>query len=84
MTNAAEIVALQDMLPNVGLISSLVDYILDLVEATRKSDELHLGVSPRGALALTHASQASAILAGREYVIPDDVKDLFVAVCAIA
>jgi MoxR-like ATPase len=82
VTNAAEIVALQDMLPNVGLDPSLVDYILDLVEATRKSDELHLGVSPRGALALTHASQASAILAGRDYVIPDDVKDLFVAVCA--
>jgi len=82
VTNAAEIVALQDMLPQVGLDPSLIDYILDLVEATRKSDELHLGVSPRGALALTHASQASAILAGRDYVIPDDVKDLFVAVCA--
>ena len=82
VTNAAEIVALQNTLPSVRLDPALVDYILDLVEATRKSDELHLGVSPRGSLALTHASQASAILAGRDYVIPDDVKDLFVAVCA--
>jgi len=82
VTNAEEIVTLQNTLPAVGLDSALVDYILDLVEATRKSDELHLGVSPRGSLALTHAAQASAILAGRDYVIPDDVKDLFVAVCA--
>ncbi len=60
----------------------MVDYILDLVGATRKSGSLHLGVSPRGALALTHASQAAAVLAGRDYVTPDDVKGLFLPVCA--
>jgi MoxR-like ATPase len=82
VTSGDEIVALQDRLQSVRLDSTIVDYILDLVEATRQSDELHLGVSPRGALALTHASQAAALLAGRDYVIPDDVKDLFAAVCA--
>jgi MoxR-like ATPase len=62
--------------------SSLVEYMLDLVEATRHDEQLHLGVSPRGALALTQAAQASALLNGRDYVIPDDVKQLFIPVCA--
>jgi MoxR-like ATPase len=77
-----EIVELQDRLPSVRMDPTVVDYILDLVEATRNHEELHLGVSPRGALALTHASQGSALLAGRDYVTPDDVKRLFIAVCA--
>ena len=57
--------ALQDRCPQVKLDAVIVDYILDLVEATRENDELHLGVSPRGALALTQATQASALLNGR-------------------
>ena len=43
---------------------------------------MHLGLSPRGALALTQASQASALLDGRDYVLPDDVKNLFKPVCS--
>jgi MoxR-like ATPase len=61
---------------------AIVDYILDLVESTRQNEELHLGVSPRGALALTHAAQGAAILAARDYVTPDDVKSLFIPACA--
>jgi MoxR-like ATPase len=80
--NAADVIALQDHAPTIRLDTSIVDYILDLVDATRHSDELHLGVSPRGALALTQASQAAALLDGREYVTPDDVKALFKPVCA--
>ena len=79
---AAEAVEMQDMVPNVRLDPAIVEYILDLVEATRTADELHLGVSPRGSLALTQASQAAAVLNGRDYVTPDDVKGLFLAVCA--
>jgi MoxR-like ATPase len=79
--NAADVIALQDEAPRIRLDASIVDYILDLVEATRNSDELHLGVSPRGALALAQASQASALLLGRDYVTPDDVKGLFKPVC---
>jgi MoxR-like ATPase len=82
VTNSAEIVELQDKLSAVRLDATIVDYILDLVEATRQSEDLHLGVSPRGALALTHAAQASALLNGRDYVVPDDVKTLFIPVCA--
>jgi len=77
-----EIIELQDTVPNVRLDRAIVDYILDLVEHTRHDEGLHLGVSPRGALALTQASQASAALQGRDYVVPDDVKGLFLPVCA--
>ena len=79
---AAEVVQLQDSVPNVKLDGAIVDYILDLVEATRHDEQLHLGVSPRGALALTQAVQASSVLHGREYATPDDVKGLFLPVCA--
>lgn len=80
--SGAEVVALQDACPKVRMDAAVVDYILDLVEATRNDDALHLGVSPRGAVALTGACQASALLAGRDYVTPDDVKGLFLPVCA--
>jgi MoxR-like ATPase len=79
---AHEVIAAQDLVPAVKLDPSIVDYILDLVEATRHNEQLHLGVSPRGALALTQAVQASAVLEGREYSTPDDVKGLFLPVCA--
>ncbi|HWE92697.1 MAG TPA: MoxR family ATPase [Tepidisphaeraceae bacterium] len=77
----AQVVELQDALHDVRMDSAIVDYILDLVAATRDGDGLRLGVSPRGALALTQASQAAAMLAGREYVTPDDVKTMFLPVC---
>jgi MoxR-like ATPase len=82
VADAAEIVGLQDRTPLVRLDPAIVEYILDLVTATRNHDELHLGVSPRGALALTQASQALAIVRGRDYVTPDDIKRLFLPVCA--
>jgi len=80
--SSAEIVALQDKVPSVKLDNALIEYILNIVEATRNDEELHLGVSPRGALALTQACQAAALLKGRDYVIPDDVKELVIPVCA--
>jgi MoxR-like ATPase len=78
----AEVVTLQDHVPTVKLDAAIVDYILDLVESTRHNEQLHLGVSPRGALALTQAAQASAVLGNRDYVTPDDVKELFIPVCS--
>ncbi|MCT7948575.1 MoxR family ATPase [Ancylothrix sp. C2] len=56
--------------------NSLQKYILDLVRATREDDEITLGVSPRGAVALYRSSQAFAYLSGRDYATPDDVKYL--------
>ncbi len=80
--SAAEVVELQDAVPNIRIDPAIVEYILDLVESTRSHEQFHLGVSTRGALALTTAVQASAVLHERAYVLPDDVKDLFIPVCA--
>ena len=77
-----DVIELQDHLPSVRLDPAIVEYVLDLVAATRESDDLHLGVSPRGSLALTQASQAAALVAGRDFVTPDDVKDIAAPVMA--
>ena len=61
---------------------SINEYILDLVEATRNHDELDLGVSTRGAITLYKAAQSLALIEGRKFVIPDDVKRLAVPVLA--
>lgn len=58
----------------------LMDYIVRLVQATRESSELALGISPRGSLALLRAARAYAMLQGREYVVPEDIKALVIPV----
>jgi MoxR-like ATPase len=61
---------------DVAIEESLNDYLLDIVDATRNHEELHLGVSTRGALTLFRAVQATAFLEGRTFAVPDDVKRL--------
>jgi MoxR-like ATPase len=80
--SANDVIELQDQVPLVRLEHGLLDYILDIVQATREHESLHLGVSPRGALALSAACQASALLNGRDYVVPDDIKHLAISVFA--
>lgn len=80
--DAADVVRLQEAVRNVKIDESISDYILDLVEATRNCEELQVGVSTRGALSLYRAAQASALLGGRDFVVPDDVKQLAVHVLA--
>ena len=58
-----------------------MDYVLAIAEETRQREELAIGLSPRGSLALAQAARASALLDGRDYVVPDDVKQLAAAVC---
>ena len=77
-----EVLQLQEAVRRVTVDEDMSDYMLDLVEATRRSDDLHVGASTRGALAFYRASQASALAAGRDYVVPDDVKQLAVPVLA--
>ncbi len=55
-------------------------YVTDLTRRTRQSADIYLGASPRGTLALSRAAQARAALSGRNYILPDDVKDVAVAV----
>ena len=77
-----QIVALQEAVRGVKVDEAINDYLLDVVGATRQCDDLHVGVSIRGTLALYRASQAAALAAGRGYVVPDDVKRLAVPVLA--
>jgi len=77
-----EVVALQQAARRVRVEESVGGYVLDIVAATRRCAELHVGASTRGALALCRAAQAAALLAGRDYAVPDDVKELAVAVLA--
>lgn len=77
-----EVLELQSLSEKVRMESSLADYILKIVNATRTSDLLTLGVSTRGALHLYRAAQARAMADGREYCIPDDIKDMAYPVLA--
>jgi MoxR-like ATPase len=77
-----ELVHLQEQVSHVAVDDSLLDYMLAIVEKTRNHESLALGVSPRGAQALYRATQAMALIEGREYVIPDDIKRLAVPVFA--
>ncbi len=74
--SAQDVLELQAAVPRVAVEDSLVDYMLAIVERTRHHDSLTLGVSPRGSQALYRAVQALALVEGREYAIPDDVKRL--------
>jgi MoxR-like ATPase len=77
-----DVIGLQDLVRQVAVDDSIHEYLLDIVEATRNSDELQIGVSTRGALSLYRASQALAFIEGREFVVPDDIKHLAVPVLA--
>jgi MoxR-like ATPase len=72
----AEVQELRQIVAQIKVDISLQQYILDLVRATRCDEEITLGVSPRGTIALHRATQALAFLLGRDYAIPDDVKFL--------
>ncbi|MGB3236806.1 MAG: MoxR family ATPase [Geitlerinemataceae cyanobacterium] len=75
-----EVQELRSRCAKVKLEPSLQQYILNLVRSTREDDEITLGVSPRGAVALQRATQAFAFLEGRDYALPDDIKILAPAV----
>lgn len=82
VVNRRQVIAMQDAVRNVEVDGALHDYALTIVEATRASDELHVGVSTRGAICFVRAAQALALLEGRDYVIPDDLKRLAAPVLA--
>ncbi len=82
VADAVAVRRLQLAVPLVAVAPELADYVLALSAATRNSPLISLGASPRGALALLRCAQARALLSGRNYVEPDDVKELAVAVFA--
>ncbi|MBI2423108.1 MAG: MoxR family ATPase [Candidatus Hydrogenedentes bacterium] len=74
--NTAELVALQDRVGEVLVDESVAEYLLAIVRATREHEQVQLGASPRGALAFYEACQAFALVEGRDYVTPGDVKQM--------
>jgi MoxR-like ATPase len=75
-----DVLEMQESVARVKVDASLHDYALEIVNRTRKTEQLALGVSPRGTLMLQRAAQARAFLDGRDYCLPDDFKQLAVAV----
>jgi MoxR-like ATPase len=79
---AQEVLQLQQGVRRVQVDDAITEYLLDMVHATRRCEDLHVGVSTRGALTLYRAAQSLALVSGRNYVVPDDIKSLVVPVLA--
>ncbi len=75
-----DILEIRGLLNNVRVHDDLIKYIASICEVTRSDSGTYIGVSPRGAIALLKAAKASALINGRDYVIPDDIKSLIIPV----
>ena len=82
IVRSEDIIEAQSQVTQVHMDESLLDYVMAIVEATRRSEYLLIGVSPRGSLALHRSAQALAYYQGRDYCIPDDIKQLVLPVLA--
>jgi MoxR-like ATPase len=76
ITDAGEIIGIQRAVKEIYVDPLIKQYIVALVDMTRQHESVYLGASPRGSLALYRTSQARALLDGRDFVIPDDIKEL--------
>ncbi len=82
VADSADILEMQRTLPSIRVDEALMEYMVQVVETTRSTEGVALGVSPRGSIALMRASCGRAILAGRDYVLPEDIQEL--APCVLA
>jgi MoxR-like ATPase len=82
ITDANGFVAMQRAMERVHVDPAMLPYIIDIIAATRSEHDLDVGASPRGSLALLKLSRSRAVLAGRDYVTPDDVRDIAVPALA--
>ena len=82
VASAEDILALREERKKVICADAVLDYIIQIAEATRKEERISLGISPRGCIALTEAAMANALFSGRDYTLPDDVQKLAVHVLA--
>ncbi len=76
MVGPSDVLEMQSLTQDVFVAEELLDYVIGLVAFTRTHSKVYLGASPRAGLALVHASKAMALLRGRDYVLPDDVRNL--------
>ena len=72
----ADVLEMQALAQDVFVAEELIDYVLGLVTFTRSHAKVYLGASPRAGLALVHAAKANALLKGRDYILPDDIRHL--------
>jgi MoxR-like ATPase len=82
VTSAAELRAMRGSLEQVEVSPDLLEYIVAIIRATRSHPQIQVGSSPRGSLALVQLARAQAILHGRDYVLPDDIKNIAVPALA--
>src|SRR6202042_3805858 len=82
VTDANGLLAMRDSLEGIEISDDLLDYVIKIVTATRTDPQIQVGASPRGGLALVQLARGQALLHQRDYVIPDDIKQ--VAVPALA
>src|SRR5680860_205931 len=80
VVSVPEVMAMIDLVRGLHIATSVEQYCVDLVQATRRDGELRLGASPRATLQLVRAAKAHAALEGREYVLPDDIRHLLLPV----
>lgn len=80
VANKDDIIAMRELVKNVYTDDKIYEYIAAVSDATRNNEMLKLGLSPRGSLALAKAARAMAFLHGRNYVIPDDISQVFLDV----
>ena len=74
--------SMQELTLQVTMKDEIVGYIADLVDSSRNNNLIELGISPRGAIAVSHMAKACALLNGRDYVTEEDVRDVFLDTCA--
>jgi MoxR-like ATPase len=79
---AAEVIAAQEAIREIHVDDKVRRYLLEIVQATREHDDVHLGGSPRASIALFRTSQALAAMSGRNFVLPDDIKRMCLPVLA--
>ncbi len=80
--DGSQIAALQESVRQVAVEDSIYEYLLDIADAIRNCDQFHVGISTRGVICLYRAAQALALIEGRQFVVPDDVKRLVVPVAS--
>ena len=82
VVNTEAVQTMQNAVLQVTIKDELVGYIADLVNASRANSMIELGISPRGAIAVSHMAKACAIMSGRDYVTEEDIREVFTDVCA--
>jgi MoxR-like ATPase len=77
-----DVLALQDRVDNITMDQALVDYVISLATAMRDNEDLQIGLSPRGGLALAQVARATAVIKNRDYCVPEDIVSNVLPVCA--